>query len=157
WRPGIVNRRPFRFGVLQRSAPTRDAWRGLACRAADLGYSSFLISEHFLGQFAMGPALVAAAEAAPRLRVGSLGGGVDFRHPALLAKEAATVDVLTDGRFELGLGAGWMLSDYEQTGIPFDPPGVRMERFRETLHVVKGLFGPEPLTFEGKHFHIDGL
>ncbi|HLG69645.1 MAG TPA: TIGR03621 family F420-dependent LLM class oxidoreductase [Chloroflexota bacterium] len=147
----------FRFGVVNRSAPTRADWRAQAAKVADLGYSSFLISEHFLGQFAMGPALVAAADAAPSLRVGSMVCDVDFRHPALLAKEAATIDVLTDGRFELGLGAGWMVSDYAQTGIRFDPPPVRFERFRETVHILKGLFADGPLTFHGKQFTIDGL
>jgi alkanesulfonate monooxygenase SsuD/methylene tetrahydromethanopterin reductase-like flavin-dependent oxidoreductase (luciferase family) len=114
--------RPFRFGVLNRSAPSRAEWHDLARKAQDLGYTSFLVSDHFLGQFSMGAALVSAAEAAPSLRVGSLVYDTDFRHPAVLAKEAATIDVLTDGRFDLGLGAGWMMSDYEQTGISFDPP-----------------------------------
>jgi probable F420-dependent oxidoreductase len=115
------------------------------------------VSEHFLAQFAMGPALVAAAEATITLRLGSMVYDVDFRHPAVLAKEAASIDLLADGRFELGLGAGWMISDYEQTGIPFDPPRVRAERFEETLAILKGLFDSQPLTFHGKHFHIEGL
>ncbi len=149
--------RKFRFGVVNRSAPTRADWRAQAKKVADLGYSTFLISEHFLGQFAMGPALVAAADAAANLRVGSMVCDVDFRHPALLAKEAATVDVLTDGRFELGLGAGWMLSDYQQSGIRFDPPAVRLRRFRETIHILKGLFADDPLTFHGQEYTIEGL
>jgi probable F420-dependent oxidoreductase len=152
-----LSARKFRFGVVNRSAPTRADWRAQAAKAADLGYSTFLISEHFLGQFAMGPALVAAADAAPSIRVGSMVCDVDFRHPALLAKEAATIDVLTDGRFELGLGAGWMLSDYQQTGLRFDPPATRFERFREAVHVLKGLFSDDPLTFHGRHFQIEGL
>ncbi len=149
--------RKFRFGVLHRSAPSRGAWQQLARKAEDLGYATFLVSDHFLGQFAMGPALVSAAEATTHLRVGSMVYDVDFRHPAVLAKEAATADVLTDGRFELGLGAGWMLSDYQQTGIQFDRPRVRAQRFEETVTILKGLFGEGRLTFEGRHFHIQGL
>ncbi|HVA25086.1 MAG TPA: TIGR03621 family F420-dependent LLM class oxidoreductase [Chloroflexota bacterium] len=149
--------RKFRFGVLHRAAPTRAEWQTLARRAEDLGYDTFLISEHFGVHLSMGAALVSAAEATSRLRVGTMVCDIDFRHPALLAKEAASIDVLTEGRFELGLGAGWMLSDYQQTGIPFDPPGVRVERFRETLAILKGLFADGPLTFRGKQFEIEGL
>jgi len=149
--------RKFRFGVLHRGAPSKAEWQALARRAEDLGYDTFLVSEHFGAHLTMGAALVSAAEATSRLRVGTMVCDVDFRHPALLAKEAASIDVLTDGRFELGLGAGWMLTDYQQTGIPFDPPPVRAERFREALHVLKGLFAEGPLTFRGKQFEINGL
>lgn len=105
----------------------------------------------------MGAALVSGAEATSRIRVGSLVYDTDFRHPALLAKEAATIDVLTDGRFDLGLGAGWMLSDYQQTGIPFEAPAVRFGRFSETLAILKGLFADGPFTFKGQHCSIEGL
>lgn len=149
--------RPFHFGVLNRSAPTRAEWQDLARKAEDFGYSNFLVSDHFLGQFAMGAALVSVAEATSRIRVGSLVYDTDFRHPALLAKEAATIDVLTDGRFDLGLGAGWMLSDYQQTGIPFDAPAVRFERFSETLAILNGLFAEGPFTFKGRQYSIEGL
>jgi probable F420-dependent oxidoreductase len=82
----------------------------------------------------------------------------DFRHPALTAKEAATADVLTGGRLELGLGAGWMMADYEKTHIPFDAPGVRYERLRETVKIVKAFFTEETaVTFEGKHYQVTGL
>jgi probable F420-dependent oxidoreductase len=105
----------------------------------------------------MGPALVAAAEATSTLRVGSLVYDVDFRHPALLAKEAASIDLLTDGRFELGLGAGWMLSDYQKTGMLFERPPVRAERFGEAVQIIKGLFADRPFTLEGKHFRVTDL
>jgi probable F420-dependent oxidoreductase len=152
-----VTSRKFRFGVLQRAAPSKAEWQALARRAEDLGYDTFLLSDHFGAHLGMGSGLVSAADATSRLRVGTLVSDIDFRHPALLAKEAASIDVLSEGRFELGLGAGWMLSDYQQTGIRFDPPKVRAERFRETLHIVKGLFADGPLTFHGKQFAIDGL
>lgn len=143
--------------MLHRAAPSLREWQALARQAEDLGYDTFLISEHFGAHFSMGSALVSAAAATSRLRVGTLVCDTDFRHPALLAKEAASIDVLTEGRFELGLGAGWMLTDYQQTGIPFEAPVVRAERFRESLRILKGLFAPGPFTFHGKQFHIEGL
>ncbi|HEX6512606.1 MAG TPA: TIGR03621 family F420-dependent LLM class oxidoreductase [Chloroflexota bacterium] len=149
--------RTFRFGVIHRTAPSRAEWQERARRAEDLGYDTFLVSDHFLEHFAMGPALTSAAEAASRIRVGSMVYDSDFRHPVVLAKEAASIDLLTDGRFELGLGAGWMLSDYEQSGISFDPPPVRFQRFAETLEVLKGLFAEGPFTFRGRYFTIEGL
>lgn len=81
----------------------------------------------------------------------------DYRHPVVLAKEAATVDLLSGGRLELGLGAGWLRTEYARAGIAFDPPGVRLERLAEALHVLKGLFADGPLTFAGEHYTIDGL
>ena len=100
-----MTRRKFRFGVLHRAAPSRAEWQATARHVEDLGYDVFLMSEHFMAHFGMAAGLVAAAEATSRLRVGSLVYDVDFRHPAVLAKEAATIDVLSEGRFELGLGA----------------------------------------------------
>lgn len=100
---------------------------------------------------------MAAAAATTRLRVGSLVLDNDYRHPVLLAKEAATLDVLSQGRFELGLGAGWARHEYEQAGIPFDPPALRASRLQEALQVLKGLWADGPLTFEGAHYHIKQL
>lgn len=100
---------------------------------------------------------MAAADATKTLRVGSLVFSNDYRHPVVLAKEAATLDVLSGGRFELGIGAGWLRSEYEQTGITFDPPGMRVERLQEALHILKGIFAEEPLTFAGKHYTITNL
>jgi probable F420-dependent oxidoreductase len=106
---------------------------------------------------ALGPALVLAAEVTTRLRVGSFVFDNDFRHPAVLAHEAATVDVLTEGRFELGIGAGWMREEYDKTGIQFDDGGARVDRLAETLTIINGLFGPRPVTFKGAHYTITGL
>ena len=75
----------------------------------------------------------------------------------MLAKESATLDLLSEGRFELGIGAGWMVSDYEQSGIPYDSPGERIARMVEGIHVIKGMFAPGPFTFEGKYYTITGL
>jgi probable F420-dependent oxidoreductase len=125
-----------------------------ARRAETLGYDVFLMPDHFHNQFAIGPALAAVAEATS-LRIGTFVLQNDLRHPALLAQEAATLDVLSDGRFELGLGAGgsW-LPDFEQTGIPFAPPATRVDRLAESLTVLKGLFAAGPYTFAGRQYAI---
>jgi probable F420-dependent oxidoreductase len=81
----------------------------------------------------------------------------DFRHPAVLAKEIATLDVLSGGRVELGIGAGWLAAEYQQAGIPFDSPGTRIARLAESLIVLKDLLGGKPVTFQGEHYQFDGL
>jgi probable F420-dependent oxidoreductase len=139
------------------SAESRDEWVEKARRVEQLGYSTFLVPDHFVNPFEPFVALSIAAEATKTLRVGTFVCDNDFRHPALLAKEAATLDFLSGGRFELGLGAGWHGGDYEQTGIPFDPPGVRVSRLEESVKIVKALFEEEPASFEGKHYKINGL
>jgi probable F420-dependent oxidoreductase len=101
--------------------------------------------------------MMAAADATTDLRIGTLVHDNDFKHPVVLAKEAATLDVLSGGRLELGLGAGWMNTDYEESGIPKDPAGVRVSRMEESIAVLKGLFGQDPFSFEGDHYHISNL
>jgi probable F420-dependent oxidoreductase len=135
------------------------AWRSAIRRIEDLGYWAVAISDHFTRGWVMDPlvAMTAAAEATSTLRVLSLVLGNDYRHPALLHKAVATLDVLSAGRVEIGIGAGWMASDYEAAGIPLDPPGVRVERLAEAVDVLKGLFGPQPLSYHGKHYQISGL
>ena len=115
------------------------------------------VSDHLDDQLAPFAALMAAADATTTLRVGALVLSNDYRHPAIVAKEAATIDLLSDGRFELGLGAGWMTSDYEHAGIPMDPPPVRVARLEEAVRVVRALFSPGPCHFAGEHYRIDGL
>jgi hypothetical protein len=110
--------RPFRFGVSVYGSKSRAEWRGIARQAEAFGYSTLLIPDHLGDQLSPIPALVAAADATRTLRVGSLEFDNDFRHPVMLAKEAATLDVLSGGRLELGLGAGWMKPEYERAGIP---------------------------------------
>jgi probable F420-dependent oxidoreductase len=119
-----------------------------------LGYSAFYVPDHFGEQFGPIAALMAAADATTSLRVGALVFDNDYRHPVVLAKEVATLDVLSDGRFDFGLGAGWLKSDYEQSGIPYDPPGVRIERMEEGLGIIKGLLAGGPFSFVGKHYRI---
>ena len=154
---------PFRFSAaMPRLTHPVSAWRAELRRIEDLGYSAVAISDHFTKGWVMEPvvAMTAAAEATGNLRMLSLVLGNDYRHPALLHKSLATLDVLSGGRVEIGLGAGWLESEYAAVNIPFDPPGVRVDRLAESVDVIMGLFGPEPLSYHGKHYQIrdlDGL
>ena len=149
--------RPFRFGVQTAGMGSRDEWVARAYRAEALGYDTWLIPDHFGAQFAPVPALAAAAEATVSLRIGSFVFANDYRHPIMLAKEAATLDVLSGGRFELGLGAGWQREEYAAVGLPFDAPGVRIDRLAEALSIIKAYFGGEPVHFAGQYYRVSGL
>ena len=128
-----------------------------ARRVEDLGYSTFIVADHFMMPFAPLIALQAVAGATTRLRLGQLVLAQDFRHPAVLAKELATLDVLSGGRVEVGIGAGWMGEEFAAAGIPFDRAAMRIERLEEAVVVLKGLFGEGPFDFSGQHFSIAGL
>ncbi len=149
--------RPFRFGVITYNARSKEEWIIKARRAEQLGYATLLVPDHLEAQLAPISALLAAADATTSLRVGSYVFANDFRPPVLLAQEAATLDVLSDGRFELGIGAGWMRTEYEQAGIPYAPATIRVGRLEEALHIVKGLFAEQPLTFSGAHYTVKHL
>ena len=149
--------REFRFGIQLAASPSATDWAEQAKRAEDLGFSSLLLPDHFGDQLAPIPAMVAAAAATTDLKVGALVHDNDYKHPVVLAKEAATVDLLSDGRLELGLGAGWMNTDYEQSGIPKDPAGVRIDKLEEALDIIEGLFAEGPFDYDGKHYNITGL
>lgn len=153
----LTTHKPFRFGVVGISAGSRQEWAEKARRAEALGFSTFLIWDHLSDQLAPLPALLAAAEATTSLRVAPLVLSNDYRHPVILAKEAATLDILTEGRFELGLGAGWNQAEYKQAGFPFDNPALRVQRLTESIQIIKRLFSGEPVTFHGQHYTIDGL
>jgi probable F420-dependent oxidoreductase len=144
----------FRFGVQTSKAATGDAWREKARKIEDLGYSTLFVPDHFDDQFTPTPALMAAADATTTLRIGGMVFDNDYRHPLLFAKEAATMDVLSNGRYELGIGAGWMETDYVAAGMTYDRPGVRIERLKEALVIIKGLFAEGPFSFSGKHYTI---
>lgn len=146
--------RPFRFGAQVSNAPTGADWMALARKVEELGYSTLSIPDHFDDQLAIMPALTAAAMATTTLRVGSLVFDNDYKHPLVLAKECATLDLLSGGRLELGLGAGWMRTDYEQSGMAYDAPGVRIARMVEGLAVIRGLFSGEPFSYSGNHYTI---
>ncbi len=119
-----------------------------------MGYSSFYLPDHFNEQMAPIAGLMAAADATNTLRIGWLVLDNDYRHPVVVAKEAATLDLLSDGRLDLGLGAGWLKVDYEQSGIPYDSPGTRIERLEEALKIVKGILAGGPFSFTGKHYSV---
>ncbi len=144
--------RPFRFGVAATSASDRAAWIALARRAEELGYAAFLMPDHFMRQFAPVPALMAVADATTRLRIGSFVFANDYRHPLLLAREVATLDVLSGGRLEFGIGAGWRTRDYEQLGIAYDRAGARIDRMLEAIRLMKRLFTEDEVSFAGAHY-----
>ncbi|MEO8265530.1 MAG: TIGR03621 family F420-dependent LLM class oxidoreductase [Ilumatobacteraceae bacterium] len=150
----MTSRHPFRFGVQASTAAGAAEWTALARTAEKLGYSTLTMPDHFGDQLAPVPALMAAAAVTTTLRVGALVWDNDYKHPVVLAKELATIDVLSGGRLEIGLGAGWMASDYEQSGIPFDSNKVRVDRFEEGLAVIKGAMSGQPFSFSGQHYTL---
>jgi probable F420-dependent oxidoreductase len=153
----MAHPRAFRFGVQLSTASSGAEWAALARKAEELGYSTLFLPDHFGGQLAPVPAMMAAADATSELRVGCLVFDNDYRHPVVLAKEMATIDVLSGGRVELGIGAGWMNSDYEQSGIEHDSASVRIDRMEEGIAALKGLFADGACTFAGEHYRITGL
>jgi probable F420-dependent oxidoreductase len=150
-------RHRFRFGVQEHSAASAVDWREKARRAEALGYSTLYLPDHFSDQPGPIAALMAAAAATSTLRVGSLVFDNDYRHPVVLAKEAATLDLLSDGRLDFGLGAGWLASDYEKAGIALDSAGTRIERMEEGLKVIKGLWAGGTFSFSGKHYKVSEM
>lgn len=163
----MSTRRPFRFGVVMASGgqgpgwlgdgPSRETWTAKARRVEALGYSTLLVADHFVDILAPIPALVAAAAATTTLRLGTLVLDNDFRHPVVAARDAATLDVLSDGRLEIGIGGGWMKEEYDQAGIPFESPGTRTGRLEESVRILKGLFSGDPFSFDGRHYRIARL
>jgi probable F420-dependent oxidoreductase len=149
--------RPFRFGVQEHKAASAQQWRERARAIESMGYAALYLPDHFSDLPGPIAAIMAAADATTRLRVGWLVLDNDYRHPAVLAKEAATIDLLSDGRLDLGLGAGWMAKDYEKAGIPLDPVGTRIDRMEEALAILKGLFAGGKFSFDGKHYQIKDL
>ena len=154
--------RPFRFGVIHEEPRDAPAWPGHVRRIEELGFSTLLIRDHFVADFfgdqpAPLLALASAAALTSRLRLGTMVLAADYRHPVMLAKEAATLDSLSGGRLELGLGAGWLRREYDGAGIPFDPIGVRIDRLEETIRILEGLWGDGPFSFAGKHYTVADL
>lgn len=147
----------FRFGVQLFGSYDGRTWADAARRAEDQGYASLFLPDHFDDQLAPLPALVSAADATTTLRVGSLVLDNDYRHPVMLAKEAATVDVLTGGRLELGLGAGWQNTDYERSGITKERDGVRIAKLAEAITILRGLWAEGSYSYAGEHYTITEL
>src|ERR1700735_886601 len=147
---------PFRFGVIAAVAPPMPAWRDQARTAEALGYSTLYVSDPLDAQFGPLVATTVAAEATSTLHVGSGVLNNDLRNPVVLAKEIATLGLAAEGRVEVGLGAGWLRSDYEEAGIEYDAPAVRVDRLAESLTVLKSLWGEGEAQLEGKHYTVHG-
>jgi probable F420-dependent oxidoreductase len=149
-----MNLPPFRFGVVFVNNYSAREWTDGARRLEAEGFSTLLVADHYDNPMACGPLMLAAASATTTLRVGSYVYNNDFRHPALLAKEVATIDVLSEGRLELGIGAGYNREEYEATGLPFSPPGVRASRFEEAVDIIQRLLRGETVTFSGQYYSL---
>ena len=150
-------RHKFRFGVQVSEGSSFAGWRDQARQVEDLGYSTLYMPDHFVDcQLAPLPAMAMAAAHTTTLRVGALVFDNDYKHPAILAKEMATIDQLSDGRCELGIGAGWMKTDYDALGLPYDSAGVRIARLEEAVQVIKGCWSDGPFSFTGTHYRIRG-
>jgi probable F420-dependent oxidoreductase len=161
---------PFRFGI-QSYAPTSGRqWRDLARKAEDLGFSSFHLADHVIGPgpaldatghpvqtVAAVPAMAVAAEATSTIKIGCRVLCVDYRNPVMLAKELATLDMFSEGRLEIGLGAGWLKNEYEAMGIPFDRAGIRLDRMEEVISLLRAAFSPGEMNIHGSHVHAVGF
>lgn len=153
----MAKQRPFRFGAKAKVANSGKEWADIAKQAEDLGYVSLQIDDHYTKQLAPVPAMMAAACATSKLKVGTLVAGNDFRNPVVFAKEAATIDMLSDGRFMLGLGAGWMKEDYTITGIQQDDAMTRIHRMEEAIDVMRGLWGAGPFSYSGRFYSVSEI
>ena len=146
----------MRFATQSGSASSGQEWIDRAKRLEALGYGTLAMPDHMIGgAWAAMPALAVAATATQKLRVGTLVIDNDFRNPTVFARECATLDVLTNGRFELGIGAGWLDRDYQSTGIPFERGRVRVRRLAEAVTLLKRLFSEEQVTFAGEYYKVE--
>src|SRR5262245_43488334 len=148
---------PFRFGYTGGASSKRERLVDSARTVEALGYSTFGLADHFVRPLAPLIAGQAVADATTTLRITQTVLAQDFREPAVLAKELATLDVLSEGRLQVGLGAGWLRQEYEDASITFEPAPVRIERLEETAIILKGLFGDAPFSFDGEHYTISGM
>ena len=152
--------RPFRFAAGGEGNPDEGGARRfvkLAQKAEELGYDSFMIPDHLGNQVGPIAALGALAVATDKIRLGTAVLANGFRHPAVLAKDATTIDQISGGRLEFGIGAGWMKEEYDKAGIAYESPGVRIEKLDESLTILDVLLRGQECTFEGKHYQVRGL
>lgn len=162
--------KPFRFGVQSYAASSAADWRAQARTAESLGYSTFHLADHIIGpgpalsatnhpvqNLASIPAMAVAAEATTTIGIGCRVFCADFHNPVILAKDLATLDMFSDGRLEVGIGAGWLQGEYEAIGVPFDPPGVRIDRLIETIAVLRACFDDGEVNVTGTHVHAVGF
>ena len=144
---------PFRFGVQISSLPIQ-GWQEAARNIESLGYSSIFLPDHFSKQWDPTTALAGIAAVTEKLVVGTLVYDVDYRHPVIYAKQAATLHLMSGGRHEFGIGAGWMETDYVEAGMPYDRPGVRISRLEEALQIITSMWENKRTSFEGDHYEI---
>jgi len=144
---------PFRFGLQIASLPD-DGWRERVRRIEEIGLSTLFVPDHFSPQWDPTALMAGAAAVTESLKVGSLVYDVDYRHPVVFAKQSATIQLLSGGRHEFGLGAGWMQTDYEEAGLPYDRIGSRIERLDEALQICRAMWSQEKTSFEGRHYTI---
>ena len=162
--------KPFRFGVQSYAPSSAKDWRDQVRAAESLGYSAFHLADHIIGpgpalaatkhpvqSVAAIPAMAVAAEATSTIKIGCRVFCLDFRNPVIFAKEVATLDMFSDGRLELGLGAGWLRAEYDAIGLPFDRAGVRIDRFEEILALLRKCFADGELHVTGNHVHAVGF
>jgi probable F420-dependent oxidoreductase len=152
----MAGMRPFRFLATADGYPGFAELTSLARKAEAVGCSAFVLPDHLIGQYAPLQALAVVAAATERLRVGTFVLNTGLRHPAVLAQDLATLDVLSGGRLEIGLGAGWNKPEHDAIGIPFEPVGVRIGRLTEAITILKGCFADGPFSFTGEHYTITG-
>jgi probable F420-dependent oxidoreductase len=146
--------RPFRFLATVDENLGFAELTSLARKAEAVGCSAFVLPDHLIGQYAAMPVLAMVAAATERLRVGTFVLNVCLRHPAVLAQDLATLDALSGGRLEIGLGAGWNKPEHDAIGIGFEPVGVRIKRLTEAIAILKGCFAEEPFSFAGEYYTI---
>jgi len=153
----MAKMKPFRFAAGIRSTASRAEFVDAVREVERLGYSSLMLSDHLVDQFAPISALGVAAAVTSTLRLGTFVFNNDLRHPVVLAQELATLDRLSDGRLEIGMGAGWNKPEYEGAGIPYDPGATRIDRLAESMAIMKGLFADGPVDFEGRFYRVKGF
>src|SRR6516165_3831957 len=146
--------RPFRFLATVDDFPSFAELTSLARKAEAVGCSTLVVPDHLIGQYAAIPLLAAVAAVTERLRVGTFVLNVCLRHPAVLAQDLATLDTLSGGRLEIGLGAGWNKPEHDAIGIPFEPVGDRIRRLTEVIAILKGCFAGGAFSFSGEHYTL---
>ena len=162
--------KPFRFGLQAFNPKSPEAWREMLRKTEDLGYSAYHLADHFLGAgpaiestghppqlLGAVPAMAMALEYANSIKVGARVFCMDYREPVILAKEAATMDYLSGGRLELGLGAGWIEAEYKAVGIPFEPIGQRLDKFQNVVSAIKAFMSGDPLSIQNDHIQWEGF
>ncbi|MEM0954913.1 MAG: TIGR03621 family F420-dependent LLM class oxidoreductase [Pseudomonadota bacterium] len=162
--------RPFRFGLQAFNPPSPQAWRDMLGKVEDLGYATYHLADHFMGPgpvqestahppqlLAAVPAMAMALEYTNSIKVGARVFCMDYRDPIMLAKEAATMDYLSDGRLELGLGAGWIEAEYKAAGMEFLPIGERLNKFESVVAAIKTFMGGEMLSIHNDHIQWEGF